>query len=389
MVNENLPVPALKRSGSYAQQVGGYKAFIPRPLPPLPLLIDSEMQTLLSDADRAVAALDSSIQTLPDQERFIWGYVRKEAVLSSQIEETQSSLSDLLKAEAQIDDPSIPRDVNQVSNLVAALNMGINRLSTLPVSSRLIRDVHGRLMENIRGDGHHAGMYRTDPVWIGPKGCTLFEATFIPPPASEVERCMGELESYIHQHAAQPSLIQIGLVHAQFETIHPFKDGNGRLGRMLITLLLYEKQLLTKPVLYLSHYLKANRSEYYERLQRIRDHDEWEEWLKFFLRGVTEVARDATRLARDIARLREEHWRIIANNFGARSGKALQVIDYLYSHPHINVSMVQQLVDVSFANANTLVDDFVKHGLLAEVTGNARNRIFVYAPYVMLLNGRD
>jgi Fic family protein len=259
-------------------------------------------------------------------------YVRKEAVLSSQIEGTQSSLQDLLAAEAKVLSADLPRDVDEVINYVDAMNHGLARLSELPVSVRLIREIHARLLKGVRGSHLTPGELRASQNWIGSSGCTLREASFVPPPPHEVPALLGALETFIHTADELPLLVKIGLAHAQFETIHPFLDGNGRVGRLLITFLLCEKEILTKPVLYLSHFFKRHRSEYYERLQAVRDRGEWEEWLAFFLTGVTEVSGEATETAR----------RII------------------------------------------LVAKLVEAGILTEITGQSRNRQFLYREYLDL-----
>jgi fido (protein-threonine AMPylation protein) len=257
--------PRSGRAGSYRRQPQGYRAFIPAPLPPNPpIRIEGRLQALLSRADLALGRLAGSIETLPNPDLFVLMYVRKEAVLSSQIEGTQSSLQDLLAAEAHVFNPGQPHDVAEVVNYVAAMNHGLARLATLPVSARLIREIHGKLLEGVRGSHLTPGALRTSQNWIGPAGCTLNEATFIPPPPAELPDALGALERFLHDDSALPLLVRIGLAHAQFETIHPFLDGNGRVGRLLITFLLCENQVLDKPVLYLSHYFKRHRQSYYE-----------------------------------------------------------------------------------------------------------------------------
>src|SRR5580698_7957202 len=260
------------RAGVYRRPPQGHRAFSPAPLPPdPPLRIDGALQALLSRADLALGRLAGSIETLPNPDLFVLMYVRKEAVLSSQIEGTQSSLADLLAAEAKVFDPAQPHDVAEVLNYVAAMNHGLARLASLPVSVRLIREIHAKLLEGVRGSHLTPGELRTSQNWIGPAGCTLRDATFVPPPPADLPGALGALEKFLHAEDALPLLITIGLAHAQFETIHPFLDGNGRVGRLLITFLLCEKQILDKPVLYLSHYFKRHRQSYYDHLQAIRD----------------------------------------------------------------------------------------------------------------------
>ncbi|MBM3562972.1 MAG: Fic family protein [Alphaproteobacteria bacterium] len=373
------------RSGKYALQPSGYKAFIPAPLPPDPAVeIDSEMQWLLSQADRALGRLDGSIQTLPNPELFVFMYVRKEAVLSSQIEGTQASINDLLKAEAKIFDSEAPNDVDEVLSYVAAMNYGLARLQEIPLSIRLIRELHQQLLKGVRGRNLQPGELRRSQNWIGPAGSTLSTATFIPPPYQEAEAALGELEKFLHASDELPPLIKIGLAHAQFETIHPFLDGNGRIGRLLITFFLCQQNILQKPVLYLSHYFKQHRSEYYEKLQRTRVSGDWEGWLKFFLRGVADVGRQATDTAREIVDLREKHRLIIMNEFGGTAANANKLLEYLYSHPTVSVNGVKEVLQVSFPNANSLVEKFCKNQILFEITGQARNRVFSYSPYINL-----
>jgi Fic family protein len=377
------------RAGTYQNQTTGYRAFIPAPLPPdPPIAIDDELQTLLSQADRALGRLDGSIQTLPDSDLFVLMYVRKEAVLSSQIEGTQSSLNDLLRAEARIYDPDRPADVREVSNYVAALDYGLERLSDLPISVRLIREIHERLLKGVRGAHLQPGELRKSQNWIGPSGATLNEATFIPPPPHEVPQALSDLEHFMHAKDSMPALIRIGLTHAQFETIHPFLDGNGRVGRLLITFMLCEQGTLQSPVLYLSHYFKANRTEYYEHLQNIRNDGGWEAWLKFLLRGIADVSREATDTARAIVSLRETDRDKIINELGRVAGNALKVHELLFRFPLVSVNPVSDMLEVSFTSANRLVERLVDIGILIEATGNARNRVFQYQNYINIFSDK-
>jgi Fic family protein len=352
------------RAGHYVPQPSGHKAFIPNALPPKPPLnIDRQLSKFLSDADRSLAALDSAILTLPNPDLFVFMYVRKEAVLSSQIEGTQSSLDHLIRAEAHIPGTDIPNDVSEVANYVRAMNFGLSQLVDIPISSRLIRQIHEKLMLGVRGGDKRPGEFRQSPVWIGPKGTPIEQAIFVPPPWQEVEAAIAALEQYVHvpEEQADPALIRVALAHAQFETIHPFSDGNGRIGRLLITFLLCEQGALTEPVLYLSVFFKANRDEYYERLQAVRDRGDWEGWVGFFLRGVHEVAQQAREVAKKIIMLRESHWKLIAENFGAQGGKALRIVERLYERPAITVNEAKDMLNVSFANANDIVARLARH----------------------------
>jgi len=342
------------------------------------------MQRLLSEADRALGRLDGSVQTLPHPELFVYMYVRKEAVLSSQIEGTQSSLQDLLAEEAELAPDDRPRDVEEVVNYVRAMNHGLARLGELPVSVRLIREIHEKLLTGVRGSRLTPGELRRTQNWIGPGGCTLAEATFVPPPPDEVPRALGDLETFLHAADDLPLLVQIGLAHAQFETIHPFLDGNGRVGRLLITFLLCEKGALHKPVLYLSHYFKKHRQVYYDLLQAVRDRGAFEEWLAFFLRGVTEVSVEAADTARRILELRESHRREITERFGRAAGNGHRVLERLYEQPIVSVSSLMTLLGTTFAGANQIVQRLVEIRVLREFTGQARHRRFRYDAYVRL-----
>lgn len=373
------------RAGRYFQQPTGYRAFVPAPLPPEPPLdLGNPLRSLLSDADYALGRLDGAVLTLPNPDLFVFMYVRKEAVLSSQIEGTQSSLQNLLAAEAQLYDPETPADVGEVVNYVRAMNHGLRRLPELPVSVRLIREIHSVLMEGMRGGRLAPGELHTSQNWIGPAGCTLREATFVPPPPHEVPQCLADLERFLHTDLSLPGLVQVGLAHAQFETIHPFLDGNGRVGRLLITFLLTERGKLARPLLYLSHYFKRHRTEYYERLQAVRDAGDWEGWLTFFLHGVAEVSREATDTAAAILRMREEYRIRITEHLGRAAANGQRVMDRLFDHPIITVATVRDWLGITAAGANNLVNRLVYVGLLHEITGFTRNRRFRFDPYLRL-----
>ena len=375
------------RAGCYQRQLTGYNAFIPKALPPEPpIQITGDFQQLLSQADRALGRLDGSIQTLPNPNLFVFMYVRKEAVLSSQIEGTQSSLQDLLAAEANILTPNQPRDVDEVVNYVQAMNHGLGRLNEIPLSVRLIREIHEQLLQGVRGSHLTPGELRRSQNWIGPQGCTLQDALFVPPPPSAVASTLGDLEHFLHNPGDLPALVQIGLAHAQFETIHPFLDGNGRVGRLLITFFLCEQEILQQPVLYLSHYFKQHRAEYYDRLQAVRDQGDWEGWLEFFVQGVLSVSREATEIARQIIALREDHRQRIIEGLGRAAGNGHRILEYLYERPILNVAKIEQLLDITYDGANSLVSRLTDMGLLQEITGQRRNRIFRYAPYLNLFS---
>jgi Fic family protein len=373
------------RAGTYIGQVGNYKAFVPKPLPPDPPIgLDSEMIQLLSQADRALGRLDGISAILPNVDLFVAMYVNKEAVLSSQIEGTQASLIDVLAFEADAAFPENPQDIEEVINYINALNYGLERLNTLPLSLRLIREIHGILLQGVRGANRHPGEFRTAQNWIGHAGGVLGTAKFVPPAPEDMKKALSDLEKFIHEETPLPILLKVGLVHAQFETIHPFLDGNGRIGRLLITFILCCEGILRKPLLYLSHFFKAHRLEYYEYLQKIRDEGDWESWLKFFLRGVNEVAQEATATAMNIVQLREKHRNIVASHFPRSSGSAYQLLEYLYRRPVITVNGVAKVTDLSYPNANRLLIKFQELGLLRQMDTYQRNRRFIYSDYLAM-----
>jgi Fic family protein len=375
------------RAGRYVTQPNRYSAFIPTALPPVPnIQYHGELQALLSKADRALGRLDGSIQTLPDPDMFVLMYVRKEAVLSSQIEGTQSSLNDLLEAEAQISDTQRPGDVSEVINYVRAMKHGLTRLTEIPISVRLIKEIHNVLMQGVRGKHAQPGDLRSSQNWIGPGGSTLNDAIYVPPPPHEVENMLSDLEKFIHSDNDIPILVKIGLIHAQFETIHPFLDGNGRIGRLLIAFFLCHEEILLKPVLYLSHWFKLHRTRYYELLQNIRDKGEWEEWLIFFLEGVANVSLEATETARSIVAMREDHRNRITNNFGRATSNGLKILEMLYARPYITSNMVREALNITFPTAADLIRRFVEADLLVEITGQDRYRVYQYFPYVRLFS---
>lgn len=380
------PAPST-RAGQYISQPTGYRAFMPARLPPQPAIeLTGELPGLLSAADRALGRLDGSVLTLPNPDLFVFMYVRKEAVLSSQIEGTQSSLQDLLSAEAQLYDENLPRDVDEVVNYVRAMKHGLARLTELPVSVRLIREIHAELMRGVRGGRLQPGELRSSQNWIGPAGSNLSTATFVPPPHHAVPDALGDLEKFLHEEDTLPPLVKIALAHVQFETIHPFLDGNGRVGRLLITFLLTERGVLHKPVLYLSHFFREHRQAYYEHLQAVRDHGAWEAWLAFFLRGVIDVAGEAAETARRILHLREQHRASITEQLGRAAGNGHKVLESLFDRPIVSVHDVQKLIGTTYAAANSLVSRLVKLDVLSEMTGYARNRRFRYAPYIALFS---
>lgn len=371
-------------TGHYVKQPEGYRAFIPAEMPPdPPIELDRELMRYLSRADRALGRLDGTASTLPNPELFVAMYVRQEAVLSSQIEGTQSTLEDVLEFEIDAKGREQPKDVEEVVNYIHAMNYGLERLRELPVCLRLIREIHGKLLEGVRGQHRQPGEFRTSQNWIGPGGATIRNATYVPPPVSEMKAALHNFEEFLHDEESYPDLVHIGLAHAQFETIHPFLDGNGRVGRLLITFLLCERGILQQPLLYISHYLKARRQEYYDRLMATRSESDWQGWLRFFLDGVYQVSEAATDTARAILTLREQHRELIADKLGG-SANGLLLLDFLFQRPVTTVRLVEEALECSYATANKLVGQFEEMGLLQETTGYQRNRRYRYSPYLEL-----
>lgn len=371
------------RTGRFVTQPAGYRAFIPSQLPyDPPLRYDDALLALLSEADRELARLDAATEFLPNPDLFVKMYVRKEAVLSSQIEGTQASLVDVLEHEARAARAG-GRPVLEVVNCVRAMNLGLERLATLPLSLRLLCEIHEALLRGTRGGERTPGEFRRSQNWIGATGCTLAEARFVPPPPEAAKAAMGDLERFLHDESPLPLLVRAALVHAQFETIHPFLDGNGRMGRLLITFLLCVKGVLRRPTLYLSYDFKRRRQEYYDRLQAVRDAGDVEGWVRFFLEGVRDVAREGTETARRILQLREEHRALVTTRL-KNSTAGFQLLDRLFEQPVVTVQLVQKLLGRSYPAANDLVAGFERLGLLREITGGARNRVFQYDPYVQI-----
>lgn len=364
---------------------GEASAFVPNPLPPVPpLSFDGGLRPLLDRALLGLGRLDSIAALLPNPDLFLYSYVRKEALLSSQIEGTQSSLADLLLFEVDAAAGVPFDDVVEVSNYVAALEHGLGRLrGGFPLSNRLIREMHEVLMRRGRGVEKQPGEFRTVQNWLG--GSSPAHAVFVPPPPNRIPECMANLERFLHdQPEATPALIKAALAHVQFETIHPFLDGNGRIGRLLVPLVLHVDGVLEKPLLYLSLYLKQHRAEYYDRLSRVRTDGDWEGWLAFFAEGVIQTANNAVATARRLADLiQTDRDRIRA--LGRRGATALQVHDALQREPVTTITRLARRTALSVPGATAAVERLSTLGLLQEVTGRQRGRVFTYAPYVALL----
>lgn len=372
------------RAGRFVS-AGSYEYFVPKPLPPdPPLQYDSELLSLLSRADQELGRLDGVIRTVPDPDLFVAMYVRQEAVLSSQIEGTQSTLEDLLSNELEPESTSRASDVGEIVNYVSAMNHGLARLPEFPLSLRLIREIHGELLRSGRGAERRAGDFRDQQNWLGAGRVPIERATYVPPPVPEMHQALDAMERFLHDDPRMPDLVYVGLAHAQFETVHPFFDGNGRVGRLLITFLLMHRGVLHRPLLYLSVYLKENRAEYYDRLTAIRRRGDWEGWLKFFLRGVAQTAAEATETAQRIFELRERHRsRVLDAHLGSNG---LKLLSLLFASPLVNVKFVSARIDVSFATANKLIARFEELGLVTEITGQKRSRRFRYDPYLRLFH---
>jgi Fic family protein len=347
--------------------------------------MDEALQMRLSEAERALGRLDGITLLLPDVDFFVSMYVGKEATLSSQVEGTRATFSDLLKAEAGIEDAEIHSDVDEIQNYIKAMNYGLKRLETLPLSSRLIREIHAQLLEGVRGRDRTPGAFRKSQNWIG--GASIDTASFVPPPPHEVMPLLQNLEKYLHDKTPAPLLIKAALLHSQFEAIHPFLDGNGRIGRLLITFYLCQQGALKKPLLYLSEFFKANRREYYDLLQAIRDKDDLEGWLRFFLKGIVDTANHSTETAARIVELREKNMGQVARS-GAASEKATQLLAHLYTSPMVRVKDVERITGLANPNALALVKRFADLGILRETTGKPRNRIYAYSDYISAFNPR-
>jgi Fic family protein len=366
--------------------VGGevVRAFVPPALPPTPPIDILSLLPQLSAAERALGRLDGITVLLPRQELFLYMYVRKEAVLSSQIEGTQSTLSDLLRFETEAQAGQPIEDIREVSNYVDAMMYGLERLAEIPLSLRLIREMHARLLQSGRGGTKNPGEFRRSQNWIG--GSRPGNALFVPPPVGELDACLDQFERFIHEDASRlPPLVKAGLLHVQFETIHPFLDGNGRIGRLLVTLYLCIEDVLRKPLLYLSLYLKTRRADYYRLLQEVREHGAWEAWLDFFLVGIAETANQAFDAATRIAELfKRDRERITVES--ERAGSSLRVHDLLQQNPFATPTALVERTGLTAPTINAALGDLQRLGVVDEVTGRRRGRVFGYRAYLDILN---
>lgn len=371
------------RSGEYIKNLSGemaYQSFRPASLPPA-LNMDDEMIRTLVQANKALAALDTLSLNIPNMNLFVSMYVRKEALLSSQIEGTQATLEDVL-------DPLIEKNANQnvadVINYIRATEYALNRLNTLPLCNRLIKETHAVLMEGVRGQEKNPGEFRASQNWIGAAGSTLKTARYIPPRPEDMVEAMSDLEKYIHAEGPLDVLIQAALIHYQFETIHPFLDGNGRVGRLLITLFLMERGVLQVPALYISFYLKKNRIEYYDRMSEVRSKDNYEQWVKFFLRAVQSSAEDASETIRKLASLHDQNMAVI-DGMGRAAKTAKALFAYLEQNPIIDIRKTAEALGLSFSTVSGAVKRLEEKGILIQTNNASRNRVFAYQEYLDIL----
>lgn len=369
---------SLKQSNHLMKTPLGYYAFVPGELPP-ELSISWELAGALSEADRSLSELSGIARTLPNPHLLIRPFMRREAVLSSRIEGTQASLSELFFFEAAGSE-SPQSDVREVSNYVKALEHGLSRLSELPLCLRLIREMHQALLEGVRGDRARPGEFRNTQNWIGTPGSSLENASYVPPPVPQMLTALDSLEKFLQTPSPLPPLVKLALVHYQFEAIHPFEDGNGRIGRLLITLLLCEMGLLSQPLLYLSAYFESNRPEYYRRLLAVSQQGEWQEWISFFLAGVAQQSHDAiSRSQKLLSAWMGYREQLLAKRASALS---LQLVDELFQEPAISVSQAAKKLAVTPRSAQQNIDKLMEEGILIEATGRRRNRIFT-APAIL------
>ena len=366
-------------AGRVVRTPEGYDAFVPAPLPP-DIDYDRDLVLALSRADAALSELSIAGEQLPNPHLLIAPYLRQEAVLSSRIEGTHTTLSELLIDEVAGTEPERDSDLREVRNYVTALEYGLERLHDLPLSLRFVRELHERLMEGVRGAHMTPGEFRRSQNWIGRPGSTLATATYVPPPVIEMTEALGAWELFLHERGSLPDLIQCALMHEHFEAIHPFLDGNGRVGRLLITLFLTERGRLTQPLLYLSAYIEAHRSDYYDALLRVRTHGDWRGWLLYFLEGVRQTAERAAEQARDLTRIREEYRQRVQDK-----PKALALVDEVMRSPYLTVAEAQRLLGVTNPTARTAVLTLVEAGLLEEVGDRKWRRLYVAKPVLEAL----
>ena len=375
----------MKRAGIYVDNLNGeamYQSFKPNPLPPIPEIeMDGEIVKLLVDANKQLVKLDTASQLISNADLFISMYVRKEALISSQIEGTQCTLDDVLDPEVEA---NANLDVSDVINYVKATQYALKRLERLPLCCRLIREIHKVLMENVRGQDKTPGEFRHSQNWIGPANCSLKDARYIPPNVEDMQTAMSDLEKYINENVDYDPLIRAALIHYQFETIHPFLDGNGRIGRLLILLYLMEQRLIEKPVIYISYFLKKNQIEYYDRISEVRRTGNFEQWIRFFLEAVSKAASDSLEAIRQLSVLHDTNVEKLPKT--TRSKDNLRaVFDYIEQYPIIDIKRTAKELEVSYNTVAAAVRKLVELGILQETTNAARNRVFAYEEYLAIL----
>lgn len=369
-------------SGKLVRAISGYWAFVPNALPPA-IEWDTELVSQVSRADLAVGTLSGLGETLPNPHLLIYPFIRREAVLSSRIEGTQSSLSDLLIFEATRVEKQ--RDVKEVQNYVRAMEYGLKRLTELPLSLRFMRELHGILMEGVRGEHATPGEFRQSQNWIGSAGATMNEATFVPPPVAEMQECLAQLEKFLNSDTRLPPIVQTAMVHYQFETIHPFLDGNGRIGRLLVTLLLCQKNVLSKPLLYLSAFFERHRLEYYEILLKVSQSGDWRKWIEFFLQAVTEQSEDAVSRSRQLLELLRGYYQLAREKHLPPT--AGQLVELIFMRPVLNAKTVQEYLKVSYPSAQYALTSLEKVGILTEITGRKRDKAYSANEILKALDG--
>jgi Fic family protein len=373
------------RAGSLRNNLSGealYQSFVPNPLPPIPeIRMDGEMIKALVDANKSLASLENISSRIPNMDLFVSMYVRKEALMSSQIEGTQATLEDILDP---IMEKNANRNVTDVVNYIKATEYAVNRLQTLPLCNRLIKETHAVLMENVRGQEKSPGEFRCSQNWIGGQGSTLKNARYIPPCPEDMTNAMSDLEKYINSDDGLDLLIRAALIHYQFETIHPFLDGNGRVGRLLITLFLMDKKVLTTPALYISYFLKKNRIEYYDRMTEVRRKGNYEQWVLFFLTAILESSQDAIHTIDELTKLHEENVRVVENMGRARINVKV-LFEYLESNPIIDIGKTADALGLSYNTVSSAVKRLVDAGVLIQTEDAARNRTFAYEDYLDIL----
>lgn len=373
------------RAGQYKSNLSGemaYKSFVPNPLPPTPPIeMTKDIISLLIKANSQLAVLESVATHIPNIELFVSMYVRKEALMSSQIEGTQATLEDILDPML---DTNTNRNVADVVNYIKATEFAIERLQTLPLCNRLIKETHSVLMKGVRGREKNPGEFRHSQNWIGGQGSTLKNARYIPPAPEDMLCAMYDLEKYINADDDLDALLRAALIHYQFETIHPFLDGNGRVGRLLITLFLMEKKVLTTPALYISYFLKKNRVEYYDRMTEVRTKGNYEQWVKFFLQAIMESAEDATVTIDELIALHDNNVAMISK-MGRAAKNAMLVFNYLESNPIIEIGKTAEALGITFNTTSSAVNRLVDSGILVQTSDNSRNRTFAYEAYLDIL----